>query len=60
MSEIYAGGGYLSQDSSTIYFGLPQGRRVQSIDVRWANGRTTHHEIAGDEQLIELNEGSSD
>lgn len=36
--EVYAGGGYLSQNSSSIYFALPHKRRVSRIHVRWPDG----------------------
>jgi hypothetical protein len=57
VAEVYAGGGYLSQNSSTIFFGIPSETRVRSVDVRWPNGQTTHHKVASDEKLLELHQG---
>ena len=38
-SELYAGGGYLSQSCNTLTFGLPNGSTVKSVRVRWPDGR---------------------
>ena len=37
-AEVYAGSGYLSQSPGSLYFGTA-GREVDSIDVRWPDGR---------------------
>lgn len=43
-AEIYAGSGYLSQSSSSLYFGLPAQRKCTGITVRWPDGSmTTNH-----------------
>ncbi|MEM9236278.1 MAG: FG-GAP-like repeat-containing protein [Verrucomicrobiota bacterium] len=36
--ETACGGGYLSQSSSTTYFGVPEGQSIVSIDVLWPDG----------------------
>lgn len=36
--EIYAGGGYLSQNSPTLFFGLGSHETAQKIEVRWPGG----------------------
>jgi len=41
--EIYAGSGYLSQSTQTVFFGQNNGAATQSIEVRWPNGETTKH-----------------
>lgn len=45
-AEAAAGSGYLSQSSATIYFGLPRGRIVSGIDVRWSDGSSVSYPAA--------------
>ena len=40
-AEIYAGGGYLSQSTSTVFFGLGGSRTVQRVQVQWPDGKVT-------------------
>ena len=44
-AEVYAGGGYLSQSTSTLFFGLGDsqlGEEIQ-IEVRWPTGEVTQY-----------------
>jgi hypothetical protein len=45
-AEAAVGSGYLSQSSATIYFGLPRGRIVSGIDVRWSDGSSVSYPAA--------------
>jgi enediyne biosynthesis protein E4 len=38
--EVEAGGSYLSQNDTRLYFGLGLGERIESVEVRWSNGET--------------------
>ena len=40
-AEVSAGGGYLSQSSSALVFGLGATSQVKAVRVRWPNGETT-------------------
>ncbi len=40
-AEVHAGGGFLSQSTSALVFGLGANRHVAKIEVRWPDGRTT-------------------
>jgi len=40
-AEIHAGGGYLSQSSATLVFGLGSGPQVDKVEVRWPDGVVT-------------------
>jgi hypothetical protein len=40
-AEIYAGDGYLSQSAAGVWFGVPNGRQVDGVVVRWPDGETT-------------------
>ncbi len=42
-AEIYAGSGYLSQSSQTLFYGQSGGSVSESIEVRWPNGQKTSH-----------------
>jgi hypothetical protein len=45
-AEIVAGGGYLSQNSGELFFGLGESE-IKQIEVRWPDGTTSVHEVAG-------------
>jgi hypothetical protein len=40
-AEVQAGGGYLSQQSATLWFGFGSQAQVAEVLVRWSNGQTT-------------------
>jgi hypothetical protein len=40
MAEIYAGGSYLSQSTSLLYFGLGDSGELRFVRVRWPDGTT--------------------
>jgi hypothetical protein len=40
-SEVYAGGGYESQSSATLFFGYTSGGPPDRIEVRWPSGKAT-------------------
>ncbi|MDA0813589.1 MAG: ASPIC/UnbV domain-containing protein [Verrucomicrobia bacterium] len=42
--EIYSGGGYLSQSTSSLFFASP-GTKFRSVTVRWPDGSESSHEI---------------
>jgi hypothetical protein len=37
-AEVNAGGGYLSQSTSTLTFGLSQTNKVKAAQIRWPDG----------------------
>ena len=43
-AEVRAGGGYLSQSPVVLHFGLPDGERVDSLEIRWSDGTTSQIE----------------
>jgi enediyne biosynthesis protein E4 len=49
---VEAGGGYLSQQSHTLWFGLGERAQISSIEVRWPDGKTTEHTPQPDELQI--------
>lgn len=54
-SEVYAGGGYLSQSSATLRFGLGASNRIEEIKVRWPDGAVTRHTQGFDSPVIRIN-----
>lgn len=38
--EIQAGASYLSQNDFRLHFGFPSGEKIQSVEVRWSDGKT--------------------
>jgi hypothetical protein len=39
MQELRSGGGYVSQSDFRLHFGLGQATKVDSLEIRWPNGR---------------------
>lgn len=38
--EVQAGASYISQNDFRLHFGLPEGEKISSLEVRWSNGKT--------------------
>jgi hypothetical protein len=53
-AEVAAGGGYLSQNSATLYFGLGPGESLKSIEVRWPDGRQASFPANAESLVYEL------
>ena len=52
--EVRAGGGYLSQSTSDLFFGLPSERKLANVRVVWPNGRMSQHEPTADTLTLTL------
>lgn len=52
LREVSAGGGYQSQSSSDLWFGIPKGDAVLTATVRWPNGATSSHKVTGSAQTL--------
>jgi hypothetical protein len=46
-AEVQAGGGFLSQGGSALFFGLGKNTEAASITVRWPDGKTTEFKRPG-------------
>jgi len=58
---IHAGGGYLSRNSSTIFFGgLPEQNQSLDIELQWPDGRVSYQETGGELILIDKKQGIVD
>ena len=40
MQQIVTGGSYRSQHANAVQFGLGKAERVDSVEIKWANGQT--------------------
>jgi enediyne biosynthesis protein E4 len=58
-AEVAAGGGYLSQQPPSLYFGLGDSASIERLDIRWPDGQSTTHRPAGETAIqITQPEGS--
>jgi len=49
MSEVRAGGSYISQNDPRLHFGLGQQSKINQVDVRWPSAKTeTLNDLAAD------------
>jgi hypothetical protein len=46
-AEVHAGSGYLSQSTAACFFGYPGSNPPVRVRVRWPDGSTTAHDVAG-------------
>jgi hypothetical protein len=44
-AEVAAGGGFNSQSSAEVFFGLPAGSAPRGLTVRWPDGIITRHDV---------------
>ncbi|MDQ3180472.1 MAG: CRTAC1 family protein [Acidobacteriota bacterium] len=40
MREVQAGASYLSQNDFRLHFGIAEGEKIQTVEVRWSDGKT--------------------
>ena len=40
MQEVEAGASYLSQNDFRLHFGLLKGEKIETVEVRWSDGKT--------------------
>ncbi len=55
-AEVQAGGGYLSQGSLALYFGLGKNREAASITVRWPDGKVSEFKRPGAHPAVLLSQ----
>jgi hypothetical protein len=36
--QVHAAGGYLSQSSKTVHFGLGERQKIDRVEIRWPSG----------------------
>ena len=55
-AEVYAGSGYLTQSTNTLFFGLRKGGPAVRVDVRWPDGTENSHRIDADGRRSEIHQ----
>jgi enediyne biosynthesis protein E4 len=57
LQEIQAGASYISQNDLRLHFGLGTGEKIESVEVRWSDGKTEKIAGAQPNQLITIRQG---
>lgn len=57
MSEVQAGGSYLSQNDLRLHFGLGSSEKLVSVEVRWSDGKTEQLVGVKQNQIITVEQG---
>ena len=57
-AEVYAGGGYLSQSSSALVFGMGRSGKSAKLSVVWPDGTTTTRTVGENERSITIKKSS--
>ena len=55
-----AGEGFSSQNSQTLWIGIPTGDRVTRLDVRWPSGKTTVVESPSNDEILTIEENATE
>ena len=53
-AQVQAGGGYLAQSTSALYFSPGPNRQIKNIQTRWPNGKSTITPVTADQQSIAI------
>lgn len=56
LRHVTAGGGYASQNSDRIYFGLGTNARIESVSVSWPSGKKKIYRNVETNQFLEISE----
>lgn len=54
VSEVYAGGSYLSQSSPIVRFAIPAGEQAFNLSVRWSNGKWSQNPVLEDATTVRV------
>ena len=60
MKTIQAGGGFLSQSSKRLTFGVGEAQKIESVVVRWPSGKVHQFKQLGIGATYDLAEGNAD
>src|SRR5260370_20026315 len=55
--EVHGGGSYLSQNDLRLHFGLGTAAKMESVEVRWPNGKTETLENLAADSIYSIVEG---
>jgi hypothetical protein len=54
--QVHAAGGYLSQSSKTLHFGLGRRNQIDRVVIRWPRGRVQEITLPAINKLHEITE----
>ncbi len=57
IQEVQAGASYLSQNDFRLHFGLGNGEKIESVEVRWSDGKTEKISGVQSNQIIIISQG---
>jgi len=57
VSEVQAGGSYLSQNDLRLHFGLGSSEKLVSVEIRWSDGKTEQLMGVRQNQIITVGQG---
>ena len=60
IKTVQAGGGFLSQSSKRLTFGVGEAKKIESVVVRWPSGKVHHFKQLRVGEMYELAEGSEE
>jgi len=55
--EVQAGSSYLSQNDLRLHFGLGAGEKIESVEVRWSDGKTDKVTGVQANQIVTIKQG---
>ncbi len=57
IQEVQAGASYLSQNDFRLHFGLGNGERIESVEVRWSDGKIENISGAEPNRIVTISQG---
>jgi hypothetical protein len=56
--EVHGGGSYLSQNDLRLHFGLGAAKKMESVEIRWPNGKVETLENVAADAIYTIVEGA--
>ncbi len=57
IQEVQAGGSYISQNDFRLHFGFPKSEKIESVEVRWSDGKIEKFAGIQPNQIITISQG---
>jgi hypothetical protein len=57
IQEVQAGSGYISQNDLRLHFGFESAERIESVEVRWSDGKIEKISDASPNQIVTIRQG---
>jgi hypothetical protein len=55
--EVQAGSSYISQNDFRLHFGLGSGEKIESVEIRWSDGKTEKVTAVQPNQMVTIRQG---